>query len=234
MGTTRKTDHKQMYKLFRYKLLRRLPGRWGRQYQRKWMRLQTRSEFEEAVHRSEGMTCIDLGANIGEFTRKMAFGAKQVIAFEPDPWAHAELLANVADLNNVKIENAAAGTCEKMVLLYRHAKFEDDPVRYSESSSVIASKSNVTEDGAVEVRQIDFIGYLEELDEDIGVLKIDIEGAEVDLLESLFDRSDILGRIDHIFVETHETRLLSHKTRVNALRERVQTIKRPRVNLYWH
>ena len=44
----------------------------------------------------------------------------------------------------------------------------------------------VTEQGAVEIRQIDFIGYLENLDEDIGVLKIDIEGAEVDLLESLF------------------------------------------------
>ena len=238
MGTTRKTDHNQMYKLWKYKLLRQLPGRWGhyyqRKYERKWLRLQARLDFDEAMRSCEGMTCIDLGANIGEFTRKMALRAKQVIAFEPDPWAHAELQANVADLNNVKVVKAAAGTCEKKVLLHRHAQFEDNPVRYSESSSVIASKSNVTEQGAVEIRQIDFIGYLENLDEDIGVLKIDIEGAEVDLLESLFDRSDILGRIDHIFAETHENRIPGHKARVNALRERVQTIRRPRVNLYWH
>ena len=227
-----------MNKLWKYKLLRQLPGRWGRLYQQKYQRrllmLQARLDFDEALHRSRGMTCIDLGANIGEFTRKMALRAKQVIAFEPDPWAHAELQANVADLNNVKLENAAAGTREEMVLLYRHARFADKPVRYSESSSVIASKSNVTREGAIEVRQIDFIGYLEKLDEDIGLLKIDIEGAEVDLLERLFDRSDILGRIDHIFAETHETRMPSHETRVNALRERAQTIKRPRVNLYWH
>ena len=150
-----------MHKFFKYKLLRRLPGRWGRLYQHKYQRkqlsLQAQLDFEEALHRSEGMTCIDLGANIGELSIKMASRAKQVIAFEPDPWAHAELRANVADLNNVKIENAAAGTREDMVLLYRHARFADKPVRYSESRSVIASKSNVTQDGAIEVRQIDFI-----------------------------------------------------------------------------
>ena len=28
------------------------------------------AEFEEAIHRSQGMTCIDLGANIGEYTER--------------------------------------------------------------------------------------------------------------------------------------------------------------------
>lgn len=223
-----------MFKLFKYNLLRRLPGKWGLHYQGRLLRLHARSGFDEAVRRSEGMTCIDLGANIGEYTRRMAFGAKQVIAFEPDPWAHTELQANVADLNNVRIENAAAGTCDQKVLLHRHARFEDNPARYSESSSIIASKINVTELDTVEVRQIDFIAYLEDLDEDIGVLKIDIEGAEVDLLETLFDRPDILGRIKFIFAETHETRIPGHEPRVDKLRERAQTIDRPLVNLYWH
>ncbi len=223
-----------MYRRVKYNLLRRLPGKWGRHYQRRLLSLEAQSRFDEAVCRSGGLTCIDLGANIGEYTRKMALAAKQVIAFEPDPWAYAKLQANVADLGNVIVENAAAGTCGKKVLLYRHAKFEDNPARYSESSSVIAAKSNVTGEDVVEVRQIDFIGYLEDLDEDIGVLKIDIEGAEVDLLETLFDRSDILGRIDYIFAETHETRIPGHRPRVEELRERAQTIGRPRVNLYWH
>ena len=95
----------------------------------------------------------------------------------------------------------AAGTCERTVLLYRHNRFEQDPIFHSESSSVIASKNNVAEGNAVEVRQIDFIHYLEEIGEEIGILKIDIEGAEVDLLEALFDRSDILRRINYIFAE---------------------------------
>ena len=184
--------------------------------------------------RSEGMTCIDLGANVGIYAIKMAMGAGRVIAFEPDPWACAELRANVADLDNVTIVNAAAGACEKRVLLYRHPLFENDPASYSISSSVLAAKRDFTKENAVEVRQIDFIRYLEGLDEDIGILKIDIEGAEVELLECLFDRPDVLARIDNIFVETHEKGIPAHKQRINALYEKAQNIDRPSINLSWH
>ncbi len=179
------------------------------------------------------MTCVDLGANVGEYTAKMAFMAKQVIAFEPDPWAYAALQANVADLDNVRIENVAAGVNEGKAILYRHARFEEDPAHYSRSSSVVVDKINVAETGAVEVRQVDFIRYLEDLDEDIAVLKMDIEGAEVDLLEALLDRPDILRRIDHIFAETHETRIPDHASRVTALCERARKIERPCINLFW-
>ena len=83
----KKSSLSRTYKYFRYNLLRRLPGEWGRYYQRNFLRLQTLAEFDEALRRSEGMTCIDLGANVGKYTRKMASVAKRVIAFEPDPWA---------------------------------------------------------------------------------------------------------------------------------------------------
>ena len=221
------------YKYCRYNLLRRLPGDWGRYYERKFLGLHAKAAFEEALRRSEGMTCIDLGANVGKYTKKMASVAKRVIAFEPDPWACAELRANIADLDNVIIENAAAGACEKKALLYRHARFDSDPALYSEASSVIADKRNLTEEDAVEVRQIDFIRYIEGLDEEIGVLKIDIEGAEVDLLESMLDRPDILARIDNIFAETHESAIPAHKPRVNALYEKARSIERPYINLSW-
>ena len=192
------------------------------------------SGFEMAIRCSQGMTCIDLGANLGVYTRKMALGTKQVIAFEPDPWTIEKLRAKVSDLDNVRIENAAAGTTEGMVPLYRHLQFERQPFLHSESSSIIVNKSNVTENGAVEVRQLDFIHYLETLDEDIGVLKIDIEGAEVDLLEALFDRPDILSRINCIFAETHEKRIPSHRSRVKSLRARAHKMEHPYINLYWH
>lgn len=223
-----------MNKLFKYRVLRHFPGNIGRRYQDKHIRLRARTiEFDKAIRRSEGLTCIDLGANVGIYTRKMALGTKQVIAFEPDPWACSELQANIADLDNIKIENAAAGTSECETLLYRHVRFHDDPTSHSLSSSVIASKRNVIEEGAIEVRQIDFIDYLEDLDEDIGILKIDIEGAEVDLLEALFQRSDILLRISYIFAETHEKQIPSLESRVKSLRERAEGIERPRINLYW-
>ena len=223
-----------MDKLFKYRFLRHVPGRIGRHYDRQILRVHARRrEFPEAVRRSEGMTCIDLGANIGTYTRKMASVAKQVISFEPDPWAHAMLEVNVADLDNVRIENVAAGTKEGSVLLYRHVRFAEDPAVYSISSSIVTGKKNVTSEGAVEVRQVDFIRYLENLDEEIGILKIDIEGAEVDLLEALLDRPDIMERINWIFAETHEFRIPAHGSRVESLRERAQGMQRPEINLYW-
>ena len=221
----------QVNKLIKYSLLRHLPGALGHRYECKYTLVT--NGFEDAVRRSAGMTCIDLGANVGVYTRKMASGTKRVIAFEPDPWTVGVLEANVADLDNVRIEKIAAGTCDRTVLLYRHSRFEQDPIFHTESSSVVASKNNVALEKSVEVRQIDFIRYLEDIGEEIGILKIDIEGAEVDLLEALFDRSDILRRIDYIFAETHEGKIPGHKSRVRALRARAFRMERPYINLFW-
>ena len=223
-----------MNKSLKYKLLRHLPGKWGRRYHRKYMGIRARSEFDEALNCSAGKTCIDLGANVGEYTNIMAVKAKRVIAFEPDPWAHAQLQANVADLDNIIIENAAAGTWDGTVLLYRRTGFESNPTSNSQSSSVIAAKNNVCLEEAVEVEQIDFIAYLNNLDENIGIVKIDIEGAEVELLENLFNRPDILKRIDYIFIETHESRIPGHEPRVKKLRESENHIDRPHINYYWN
>ena len=210
----------------RYRIMRRLPGKRGKKYARK-------HDFAEAVRRSRDTICVDLGANMGKYTRMMASEARFVIAFEPDPWSLAALRANVADLDNIRIEDVAAGTREDKVLLYRAAGFERDPAAHSQASSVVARESLVVSEGAIEVRQIDFIRYLEDLDEDIGILKIDIEGAEVELLEALFDRPDILKRIAWIFAETHERVYPSHQPRVETLRERARRIEQPRINLDW-
>ena len=211
----------------KYRVMRHLPGRRGKKYSRKY-------GFAAAVRRSRGMTCIDLGANIGKITRMMASEARQVIAFEPDPWSLAALRINLADLENIRIESAAAGTSTETVVLYRHPGFEKNPAAHSQSSSVVAREGLLVAEGEFEVRQIDFIRYLEDLDEDIGILKIDIEGAEVALLEALFDRPDILERISYIFAETHERVYADHKPRVASLREKARQFKRPRVDLDWH
>ena len=76
-----------MSKLLKYRLLRHLPGAIGHRYKCKYM--VGTNGFEKAVRRCRGTTCIDLGANLGVYTRMMASQARQVIAFEPDPWTLA-------------------------------------------------------------------------------------------------------------------------------------------------
>ena len=223
-----------MNKTLKHRLLRHLPGAIGHRHERKYKQVVVTYRFEEALRRCRGTTCIDLGANLGVYTRMMASHAKRVIAFEPDPWTLAKLRANIAEFDNVTIEDAAAGTSEQSISLYRHPRFEEDPAQHSVSSSVIVSKCDVVKESAVEIRQVDFLRYLEDFDDDIGILKIDIEGAEVPLLEALLDRSDLMGRIGYIFAETHEIWIPDHKPRVKALRARARRYERPLINLDWH
>ncbi|MCY4584452.1 MAG: FkbM family methyltransferase [Bryobacterales bacterium] len=224
-----------MFNRARYRLLRRLPGSRGRRYSRKFNAFLALDEFERAIRHTAGKTCIDLGANIGHYTQQLAKFASDVIAFEPDPWTFARLQSNLSNFSNVKIENAAAGIKEGTVLLWRHSRFNDDPDKYSTSSSVISDKFNILDHNqAIEVRQINFINYLFDLDKEVGIIKIDIEGAELDLLEALLERPDLLSRIDYIFCETHERQIPDHAPRVHNLRARTDRLTHPRFNLDWH
>ena len=224
-----------MNKRAKYRLLRHLPGNPGRHYTRKLKRLTALEEFDDAIRRSTNKTCIDLGANVGEYTEKMARFAKSVIAFEPDPWTYAKLKANIAGFTNVRLENAAASMLNGTVQLWRHAEFYTDPAKHSISSSLLSRKFDVTDnDQMIEVRSVNFIDYLIDLQEDIGVIKMDIEGAEVDILEALLDTPQILSRIDYVFVETHERQMPDLTARVERLVERTFHMTQPYFNLNWH
>lgn len=223
-----------MNKRAKYQLLRHLPGRRGRHYSRKFKAHIALDKFHDALQHSVNKTCIDLGANVGEYTEKMARIVKSVIAFEPDPWAYAELKGNMADFTNVRLENAAASTVNGTIPLWRHAEFQENPAKWSTASSLISHKFGVANnDQMIEVRSIDFVSYLIDLDEDIGIIKMDIEGAEVDILEALLDTAEILSRIDYIFVETHERHMHDLTDRVNALATRTLHMTQPYFNLDW-
>lgn len=180
------------------------------------------------------MLAIDLGANVGEFTVLLAETALEVIAFEPDPWTVGVLRDAVSERSNVSVVEAAAGTRDGTIQFFRHEDFEDDPSIKSQSGTIYANKDNVDGTEAIDVTEIDFLAYLRNLDREVGILKMDIEGAEVDLLEHLLDAPDVLARIHYIFAETHEDKIPGHQPRVEALRRRAAEIVSPKINLNWH
>jgi FkbM family methyltransferase len=131
---------------------------------------------------------LDLGANIGMtsvwLARKYRFA--QIIAVEPDPRNVALLRRNLA-LNkiNSRIFEAAIGSREGT------ARFE-----FSEFSNV----GSVSERGS-EVRMISVNALSRELGvEQWGLIKIDIEGGEADLLSS---STDWLDHARAIIIELH-------------------------------
>jgi FkbM family methyltransferase len=176
---------------------------------------------------------IDLGANAGEFTVPMAKSGARVHAFEPDPHALKALTAAVAGYDNVTLHAAAAGDCDGTATLYRAVSFDGDPDRRSKSSSLLEAKRNVSDVGAVDVRIVDFLAFLEGLGADVALIKMDIEGAEVALLEALL-AAPVAQRVAEIYVETHERALPHLAGRIAALKEKSAAMARPRINWDWH
>lgn len=220
----------------KYRLLRHLPGPRGQHYARKHRRAhwrETEALFAAAQEATRGMIAVDLGANTGEFTERLAASASRVYAFEPDPWALERLRQSVAGRDNVEIIAAAAGAEEGEVEIFRHEEFDSRPEEVSMVSTVMPDFSSADHEAIGErVPMVDFVAFLRGLDGRIGLVKMDIEGGEVPLLEALF-ASDQLERIDYIFCETHEPELPHMLDRYKALRARASASLRPVINLDW-
>jgi len=179
-----------------------------------------------------GDIAIDGGANVGKFTKMMAETGATVYAFEPDPYAIIRLRERVGQFPNVTIFNQAVGAADAFVTLYQAPGYEAAPDRMSISSSVYAMKNNVSADGGVAVEQIDLAAFIDRLERPVKLLKLDIEGAEVPVLEKLLE-SGVLDAIGHVFVETHERRIPELAQRTAMLRAQLATRRPGVVNLDW-
>ncbi len=192
------------------------------------------AQFDAAVAKLvPGALAIDLGANVGVFTERLAQSGADVIAFEPDPHAFQLLSNRLGALPNVRLIAAAAGEAAGSFQLYRHRDFAALPDRRTTSSTLIRDKRNVSTQQTVTVEVMDFTAFLRDLDRDVALLKVDIEGAEVGLLERLL-ADPVAQRIDRVFVETHERMLPQLAARTDALKRLAQGRAKPVINWDWH
>jgi FkbM family methyltransferase len=192
------------------------------------------ADFLTAARRLRpGDIAIDCGANVGRFTLPMAESGATVHAFEPNPDAFAQLAQNVATFPAVHLHQQAVADRPGSVKLYLHELAESDPVKWSTGSSLLAFKGNVRPDTFVEVEAVDFVAFLKTLDRPVSLLKMDIEGAEVQVLERLLEE----GLQDHIkqaFVEVHDRKIPELVGPTNRLRERLCEQRITHIDLSWH
>jgi FkbM family methyltransferase len=218
------------------RILSHLPGTVGRKHKRRYYRHLTEAverEFRAVVGRLTSRSlALDLGANVGEYTKILANNAGKVVAFEPDPYAFGLLQANTRHLPNVELIQAAVSTESGTITLYRRQDYDEDPTAHSQGSSLYSSKDNIDEHNHFDVRCIDIVQFIEDLDREVALIKIDIEGAEVPILERLLE-SPAAARIGHVFVETHEFKIPELYRRTERLRKLARKITEPRVHLNW-
>jgi FkbM family methyltransferase len=220
-------------------LLSFLPGNVGKKYERKVLREKTKSSddrFLHAIHNSSGRIAIDLGANCGKYTKIMAEHFDKIIAFEPNPDAFSKLNIELSDCNNVTIYQQAVGNTfetkhKTHVQMFLRNEYDKDPISFSEGTTIFSEKNNVGS-RTIDVEYINIIDFIGKITEKIGILKIDIEGAEVSILEELID-CNFIKNIDYIFCETHEFKIDSLYKRTKSLRKLVKKIKKPIIDLDW-
>ncbi|MEO1468109.1 MAG: FkbM family methyltransferase [Pseudomonadota bacterium] len=189
-----------------------------------------------------GDICIDCGANVGDYTAHMARGGATVHAFDPDPAAFARLAERFAGRGNVVLHNTAVGAEAGRAVLHRDPGLGDtgqgetgqgdtgqEDLAATVSSSLLDQPRLA---GGVEVEVIDLVAFLDGLDRAPSVVKLDIEGAEVALLERLF-ATDHVTRIGHLFVETHEWQMPALRARTLALVREVEARGWRHVTLDW-
>lgn len=149
-----------------------------------------RSIFLKEIYRFEARTespiIIDCGANAGLSVLyfKRLYPRAKIIAFEPDPSIFRYLEQNIARQSPMDVE------------LYNKALWSEETTLDFFSDG--ADGGHVSSTGGQRVRGVPLSPFLS--GREIALLKIDIEGAEAEVLKPCYQRLD---RVDHVFVEYH-------------------------------
>lgn len=183
-----------------------------------------------------GDLAIDCGANVGEITLQLAATGADVVAFEPDPVAYAVLAERVADLPNVTLLHKAVGVSAGTARLSRSESFSDDPVAATVSSTILTGARDSGAADGIDVEVIDLAAYLQERlaqDDRLALLKLDVEGVELDLLPHLAD-TGVLDQIGCALVETHQRKFPDKRRAFMDMRNKIAgRYPAHKVNLDW-
>jgi FkbM family methyltransferase len=153
---------------------------------------------------------VDLGANVGVFSVRIAPFARRVIAYEPHPELFGQLVKNLGGRRNVEAVQAAVSGASGTLRLY-----EPSNPGQSGTHSLHPESGGYMSERFVEVRAI----TLDELFERHAIevcdlLKLDVEGAEYEILHGASPST--LARIRRIYGEYHDVRRDDPRTRCAA------------------
>lgn len=164
-----------------------------------------------AIKDNEKILFVDLGANMAQGYKwyRQYFYRSNISfeLFEPNPNCvkYLEKLDDVVT-GKTKLHPVAAGVLDGYLDFY--GLQEDEGGKYSQGGSIVkehnSNSYNVSKDKSIKVKVINFSRYLRDksCEFDKIIVKMDIEGAEVDLLEALIKEKTIRF-INVLYIEFH-------------------------------
>ena len=179
-----------------------------------------------------GTIIIDCGANRGEISELFVRTGAEVYSFEPDPVAFQLLHSRFIDNQKVHCIQKAVWVKSDFINLYLHPEHSESSAGFTVSSSLIKEKKNVSEQHKVKIETIDLLAFIARQEKPISILKMDIEGAEIEILQRLINEN-LYKRIDLILVETHETKIKEQVEPLNAIKRTIADQDIQNIKLNW-
>jgi FkbM family methyltransferase len=193
------------------------------------------NHFEMTVN--PGDVIIDCGANIGDVTSLFARAGATVYAFEPNPLCFSILSRRFSGLRLVHCFNQGVMDRDcKMTLSTPNPHERWDAIETTIVSSFIqgamhTDKYTVQE---AEIECIDIDRFIRSLNRRVRLLKLDIEGAEIAVINRLIDAGSI-DLVDLIAAETHEHVITHLKDSTDALCRRIEHLGlESKIRLDWN
>lgn len=177
---------------------------------------------------------IDIGANVGDISSIFSRMKCIVHAFEPTKETCDVLRRRFSGNNNIIIYNKACWNKNEKLKFYHHEWFKYNKIHWSNGNSLLAEKYNVKKDDFEEVEAIDIVEFILNLNKQIDLIKIDIEGAEVEVINHIIDTKAI-DKVNKIVCEVHDKKYKFLQKNTMLLREKIKDNNlENKINLSWH
>jgi FkbM family methyltransferase len=139
----------------------------------RWRTLSSEESWLADAYPRSGRLFVDVGANVGQWTKPLAVNYERVIAIEPDPRACAQLETNLP--KNVRVMRKAVWSTEGV-----HTLNIFSSTRHGSIVRETADEQSGPRQGHLEVETI----TLDSLNlEGVDFVKVDTEGAEYEILK---------------------------------------------------
>ena len=177
---------------------------------------------------NENDVCIDLGANMGLFTRLVDVQKGICYSFEPNTSLYNHLIKRYKNSENIHIYNYAVSDKNEKVKFFTSGNNYVGDQGFTMSYEI--------GNNYIEVDSIKFSDFLKNevltKHDFIYLIKIDIEGEEFNVLEDLINES-IYKKIGYIFVETHERFFEDGKERLEKIKNLIEKNNIKNIYLDW-
>jgi FkbM family methyltransferase len=182
---------------------------------------------------SDNSVVIDCGANVGDISLLFAKTKAKVFAFEPDPLAFQVLKQRINGFSNITCFQKAVGTANGTTRMFLHKeRAQVNHKAYSVSSSIIGEKENIDTSNYIQIEIIDLTEFIDSLGTRVALIKMDVEGAEIEILEQIIEQ-ETYEKVDLLLVETHETKIPGHDKKVARLKHLLKTKNIKNIKLNW-